>query len=63
MAKSESRKRLEKKLRQGGMDPRLQRGSWNGVKPVTQIKPDKRSKYVLPKNDDDRGFKRRNEAA
>ncbi|SEP10703.1 hypothetical protein [Paenibacillus sp. OV219] len=58
MAKSDARKRLEQKLRQGSVDPRMQRGSWNGVKPVTQIKPDKRRKYFIPKNDDDRGFKR-----
>ncbi|WP_308638218.1 hypothetical protein [Paenibacillus silvisoli] len=56
MAKSTARKQLEKKLRQGGTDPRQLRGSWNGVKPVTKIKPDKR-KYAYPKNDDDRVFK------
>ncbi|MFC4808682.1 hypothetical protein [Paenibacillus sp. GCM10023250] len=56
MAKSEARKRLEKKMRQGGQDPRTLRGSWNGVKPVTRVKPDKR-RIAHPKNDDDRGFK------
>ncbi|MBM7565910.1 hypothetical protein [Paenibacillus sacheonensis] len=56
MAKSAARKRIEQRLRQGGMDPRQQRGNWNGVKPVTRVKPDKR-KYAYPKNDDDRGFK------
>lgn len=56
MAKSLARKRMDKRLQQGSMDPRLQRGNWNGVKPVTKVKPSKR-KYVLPKNDDDRIFK------
>jgi hypothetical protein len=56
VAKSLARKRMEKKLQRGSIDPRLQRGNWNGVKPVTQVKPNKR-KYVLPKNDDDRVFK------
>ncbi|SDX72470.1 hypothetical protein [Paenibacillus sp. CF384] len=57
MAKSTARKQRDKKLQQGGMDPTMQRGNWNGVKPVTRVKPDKR-KYAYPKNDDDRGFKR-----
>ncbi|QHT59732.1 hypothetical protein GXP70_07050 [Paenibacillus lycopersici] len=56
MARSMARKRMEKRMQQGGLDPRKQRGSWNGVKPVTMIKPDKR-KYAYSKNDDDRGFK------
>jgi hypothetical protein len=56
MAKSTARKKLEKRLQQGALDPRMHRGSWNGVKPVTKIKPDKR-KYEYPKNGDDRVFK------
>ncbi|MBO7743799.1 hypothetical protein I8J29_06305 [Paenibacillus sp. MWE-103] len=56
MAKSGARKRLEKHVRQGGLDPRTLRGSWNGVKPATRVKPDKR-RIAYPKNDDDRGFK------
>ncbi|BBH21955.1 hypothetical protein Back11_33000 [Paenibacillus baekrokdamisoli] len=56
MAKSLARKRMEKKLQRGSMDPRLLRGNWNGVKPVMKVKPNKR-KFMLPKNDDDRVFK------
>ncbi|WP_219835645.1 hypothetical protein [Paenibacillus sp. R14(2021)] len=56
MARSKARKRMEKQVQQGGLDPRQQRGHWNGIKPITRVKPDKR-KYAYPKNDDDRGFK------
>ncbi|MBW7457660.1 hypothetical protein ACFOLF_25040 [Paenibacillus sepulcri] len=56
MAKSAARKKREKRLRQGEMDPRLLRGNWNGVMPVTKVKPDKR-KYAYAKSDDDRVFK------
>lgn len=56
MAKSSARRKRDKRLRQGGFDPALQRGSWNGVIPVTKIKPNKK-KYAYPKNDDDRTFK------
>jgi len=56
MSKSAARKKMEKRMRQGVLDPRMQRGSWHGVKPVTKVKPDKR-KYAYAKNDDDRVFK------
>lgn len=42
MARSKARKKLESKLRQGKSDPRMQRGSWHGVKPITKVKPNKR---------------------
>jgi hypothetical protein len=42
MAKSKSRKKLLSKIRQGKIDPRTQRGSWNGVNPVSRVKPNKR---------------------
>lgn len=44
MAKSSSKKKLESKLRHNkeSFDPRLNRGSWNGIKPITKIRENKK---------------------
>jgi hypothetical protein len=43
MSKTESQKKLTHKIRQGlKIDPRAMRGSWNGVKPITKVKPNKK---------------------
>lgn len=42
MAKSASQKRLGHKVRQGQLDPKMLRGSWNGVIPVTRKLPNKK---------------------
>lgn len=45
MARSSSKKKLESLLRQGKLDPRMKRGSWNGIKPITKIKNNKKKNY------------------
>jgi hypothetical protein len=53
MAKSSAKKRREQLLRRGKQDPVMQRGSWNGVKPVTRVKPNKKKDFIA--YDYDRG--------
>jgi hypothetical protein len=42
MAKSNSRKKRDRLIQNGKLDPAIMRGSWNGIKPITKIKPNKR---------------------
>lgn len=44
MAKSSARKKRERMVKKGQLDPAMLRGSWGMVKPVTRVKPNK-SKY------------------
>jgi hypothetical protein len=42
MAKSHARKQREQLVRQGKLDPLMNRGSWHGVRPVTRSIPNKK---------------------
>ena len=39
MAKSNARKKREKRMREGKRNPEKSRGSWNGVTPITKRTP------------------------
>lgn len=39
---SKARKKRKHLIRNGGIDPAIRRGSWNGVKPVTKKTPTKK---------------------
>jgi hypothetical protein len=54
MAKSAAQKKLSHSIRQNptGFDPRLSRGSWNGVKPTPRIKQGKRKYDVCDREID-----------
>jgi hypothetical protein len=45
MAKSSARKKREHRVRQGKLNPENSRGSWNGVMPVTKVKPNKKKDH------------------
>jgi hypothetical protein len=39
MAKSKAKKKREKLIREGRMNPEINRGSWNGICPITKKTP------------------------
>lgn len=49
MADSKSKKKLKHKLRQkgnDGFDPRMKRGTWGSLNPITKIKPNKKRDFL-----------------
>lgn len=53
MAQTKAKKKRQQLIREGKLDPMLLRGSWHGLKPITQIKPNKKKDYR--KEEYDRG--------